>query len=121
MPAPTPATPIFVPSLNGDAGIFVPGTTPTGDADAGVFVPSTNLAAGTAPATAVATGDFVKGDLSTLLGADRLVDKFNRVGVSLGVNVINGIYYALVEPQLDLHLFGVNFGLGTCSPNDVAK
>jgi hypothetical protein len=111
--APSPSSPdagLFVPSLSpppADAGIFIPGQAPPPAADAGVFVPS---GAGSASPPAP-SGDFVKGELSTLLGADRLVDKFNRVGVSLGVNVIGGIYYALVEPQLDLHLFGVNFGL----------
>lgn len=57
---------------------------------------------------------FVKGELSELLGANRIAVQTTRVGVDIGVSRISGIIYALLEPRLDLHLG--DFGLGLAAP-----
>ena len=62
--------------------------------------------------------EFVKGDLSVYLGSDRLVAKKNRIGVSLGINQIGSVYYARVEPQLDLRFFDRKLAIGFGVPLD---
>lgn len=84
------------------------------------------------PAFAVTDGGtpppkFVKGELSVFLGADRLVTKNNRVGVSVGIDLIGAdrpedaanqrpvVFYMLLEPQVDLRFLEENklaIGLG---------
>ncbi len=60
--------------------------------------------------------DFVKGELSTYLGSDRLSVKRNRIGVSAGVDFFKDTYYLLVEPQVDLRFFDAKLGIGLGVP-----
>src|SRR5689334_5560320 len=69
----------------------------------------------TAEAAAPSHG-FVKGELSVYLGSDRLSVKRNRVGVSLGVDLFESTFYALIEPQLDLRFFDAKLGIGLGVP-----
>jgi hypothetical protein len=55
---------------------------------------------------------FIKGELSTYLGADRLVVKNPRIGVSAGLDRFGDVYYLLVEPLVDLRFFDAQLGVG---------
>ncbi len=55
---------------------------------------------------------FIKGELSTYLGADRLVVKNTRIGVSAGVDRFGDVFYLLVEPLVDLRFLDGALGLG---------
>ncbi len=59
---------------------------------------------------------FVKGELSQFLGADRVVTRNNRVGISLGLDRIGDTFYGLVEPQLDLRFLDNRLALGLGVP-----
>jgi hypothetical protein len=60
--------------------------------------------------------DFVKGELSVFLGSDRLTVKRNRIGVSVGFNQIGKVYYALVDPQVDVRLLDRKLAIGIGVP-----
>lgn len=55
---------------------------------------------------------FIKGELSTYLGADRLVVKNTRIGVSAGLDRFGDVYYLLVEPLVDLRFLDARLGVG---------
>lgn len=55
---------------------------------------------------------FIKGELSTYLGADRLVVQNTRIGGSAGLDRFGDIYYLLVEPLVDLRFLDAKLGLG---------
>ncbi|MEN9796900.1 MAG: hypothetical protein RL653_596 [Pseudomonadota bacterium] len=59
---------------------------------------------------------FVKGELSQFLGADRVVTRNNRVGISLGLDRIGDTFYGLVEPQVDLRFLDNRLALGLGVP-----
>jgi hypothetical protein len=59
---------------------------------------------------------FIKGELSTYLGADRLVVKNTRVGVSAGLDRFGDVYYLLVEPLVDLRFLDGALGIGFGAP-----
>ena len=63
-------------------------------------------------AEAHAPSQFVKGELSMYLGADRLEVKNTRVGVSAGLDTFGQAWYLLVEPRLDLRFLEGKLGLG---------
>lgn len=56
--------------------------------------------------------EFVKGELSALLGSSKLVTKNNRVGVRLGWQEIDLVHYLTINPELDLRFGELRFGLG---------
>jgi hypothetical protein len=56
--------------------------------------------------------EFVKGELSALLGTSKLVTKNNRVGVRLGWQEIDLVHYLTINPELDLRFGELRFGLG---------
>ncbi|MFZ5471715.1 MAG: hypothetical protein ACOZIN_19990 [Myxococcota bacterium] len=60
--------------------------------------------------------DFVKGELSAFLGSDRVVTKNNRLGVSLGLDRVGEVYYALLEPQVDLRFLEKRLAVGVGVP-----
>ncbi|MEW5740086.1 MAG: hypothetical protein AB1938_14230 [Myxococcota bacterium] len=55
---------------------------------------------------------FIKGELSTYLGSDRLVVQNTRIGVSAGLDRFGDVYYLLVEPLVDLRFLDGALGLG---------
>lgn len=59
---------------------------------------------------------FIKGELSTYLGADRLVVKNTRIGVSAGLDRFGDVYYLLVEPLVDLRFLDAKLGVGLGVP-----
>lgn len=61
-------------------------------------------------------GTFVKGELSSYLGADRLVVKNTRIGVSLGIDRFQDAYYGLVEPLVDFRFLNGKLGFGIGAP-----
>ena len=68
------------------------------------------------PAAEGVAPTFVKGELSTYLGSDRLTVKNNRIGVSAGLDRFGNAYYLLVEPQVDLRLFDGKWAIGLGAP-----
>jgi len=88
---------------------YAPGATPPNSAAAAPPVAT--------PAAAVqAYPGFVKGELSQFLGADRVVTRNNRIGISLGLDRIGDTFYGLVEPQLDLRFFDNRLAIGLGVP-----
>ncbi|GMU60142.1 MAG: hypothetical protein AMXMBFR34_19050 [Myxococcaceae bacterium] len=59
---------------------------------------------------------FIKGELSTYLGADRLVVQNTRIGVSAGLDRFGDVYYLLVEPLVDLRFLDGALGVGFGAP-----
>ncbi|MEW6434033.1 MAG: hypothetical protein AB1730_21235 [Myxococcota bacterium] len=78
--------------------------------DASAAPPTDAAAAGTEKRDVVPK--FIKGELSTYLGADRLVVKNTRIGVSAGIDRFGDTYYLLVEPLVDLRFLDAKLGLG---------
>lgn len=59
---------------------------------------------------------FIKGELSTYLGSDRLTVKNTRIGVSLGADRFGQTFYGLIEPLVDLRFFDGKLGIGVGAP-----
>ena len=55
---------------------------------------------------------FIKGELSSFIGSSKLVTKNNRIGVRLGAELVDGIFYQTFNPELDLRFGQFQFGLG---------
>jgi hypothetical protein len=78
--------------------------------DAGSDVPVASTSAELTPAPAPPSAaelmapsqGFIKGELSVYLGAEQLVVKNNRIGVSVGPELFENSFYARIEPQVDL-------------------
>jgi hypothetical protein len=126
-PAPVEVSPAPLPVESIDAGSALPdagaGELPQAAEDAGPSSPAAPPAdAGPAPVDAgppppppePENPNFVKGELSQFLGANRIAVQTTRVGLGLGVDRIDNVIYALLEPRLDLHLG--DFGLGLAVP-----
>lgn len=54
---------------------------------------------------------FLKGEL-THLGDVQLVNARTSFGIGLGLTVIDNVYFAVVRPDLNIHLGNLGFGLG---------
>lgn len=109
----TEAGPPTAPEPVAEAPPPVMGDAPLEAADAGVSGPEASP-----PLRAVGSEQrdvvpkFIKGELSTYLGADRLVVKNTRIGVSAGVDRFGDVFYLLVEPLVDLRFLDAKLGLG---------
>ncbi len=55
---------------------------------------------------------FVKGELSSFIGASKLVTKNNRIGLRLGAELVDGVFYQTINPEVDLRFGKLQFGLG---------
>lgn len=88
---------------------------PSALADAGVAAPPPPSPS-PSPVAETEGAEAIKGELSQFLGATRIMVEQTRIGVGLGVNRIDGVFYGLAEPRLDLHLG--NLGLGLAAPLD---
>jgi hypothetical protein len=105
-PAPSTPTPVGVPTPVADA--------PVAEAPAALTVPP--LTVEPEPEAPAPAGGFVKGELSTYLGSDRLVVRNTRVGVSAGLDRFAQAYYLTVAPMLDLRFLDGKLGLGFIVP-----
>lgn len=74
------------------------------------------LAAAAAGEVAAPAQGFVKGELSVYLGADRLVVKNNRIGISAGADFLDQTLYLLVNPMVDLRFLDGKLGIGLVAP-----
>ncbi len=58
------------------------------------------------------TMGFIKGELTNFVGSTKLVTKNNRIGVMLGYRQVDLKHYATINPEADLRLKNIDFGLG---------
>lgn len=105
-PPPEPVAP--APDAGTDAPVAAP--TPT-------LTPEPAPAAGPTAAELMAPSQgFIKGELSVYLGAEQLVVKNNRIGVSLGPELFENSFYARIEPQVDLRFLDGDLKAGIGVP-----
>ncbi|MBN2499100.1 MAG: hypothetical protein JXR96_31215, partial [Deltaproteobacteria bacterium] len=67
---------------------------------------------GEAKADEQSSESFVKGELSSFIGATKLATKNNRIGVCLGYKMLDLVHYATITPEADLRFGKLTFGLG---------
>lgn len=106
-PAPPPPEPYLIPSTGTPEPQPLADPTPTPEP-----APSPLAPVAAAEPLDPAPPEFVKGELSVLLGSDRLTVKNNRIGVSAGLDRFGNAYYLLVEPQVDLRFFDAKWAVG---------
>lgn len=118
------AVSLFLAALAGAAGDAPPPASPPGPTVVGpggapalpppplVRAPDSALRPAAPGERVVPNQEFIKGELSMFLGADRLVTKNQRIGVSFGYNRIGLVHYVLAQPQIDLKFGDLALGLG---------